>query len=69
LDTLPPPRGIHVAMSCHEMKPTGSIEELRVHTETDVDGVGRQADADTDRLAEEDVESAEERRRSAYRLT
>jgi hypothetical protein len=56
-------------MSCHEMKPTGSIEELRVHTETDVDGVGRQADADTDRLAEEDVESAEERRRSAYRLT
>ena len=48
---------------------TLSREELRVHTETDVDRVGTQADADTDRLAEEDPESAEERRRSAYRLT
>ena len=56
-------------MSCHEMKPTGSIEELRVHTETDVDGVGARADEDTERLSEEDVESAEDRRRSAYRLS
>lgn len=31
--------------------------------------VGTQADADTDRLTEEAPESAEERRRSAYRLT
>jgi hypothetical protein len=46
-----------------------SNEELRVHTETDVDGVGARADEDTERLAEADVESAEERRRSAYRLT
>jgi hypothetical protein len=45
------------------------IEELRVHTETDAERVGTQADADTERLAEEDSESAEERRRSAYRLT
>jgi hypothetical protein len=49
--------------------PVISKEELRVHTETDADGVGTQADADTERLAEEDIESAEERRRSAYRLT
>jgi len=48
---------------------TISREELRVHTETDVERVGTQADTDTDRLAEEDPESAEERRRSAYRLT
>jgi hypothetical protein len=45
------------------------IEELRVHTETDAERVGTQADADTERLAEEDSESAEERRRSDYRLT
>ena len=52
-----------------EMKTHLSNEELRIHTETDVDGVGARADEDTARLAEEDVESAEERRRSAYRLT
>ena len=46
-----------------------SREELRVHTETDMERVGTQADTDTDRLAEDDPESAEERRRSAYRLT
>ena len=46
-----------------------SKEELRVHTETDAERVGTRADADTERLAEEDPESAEERRRSAYRLT
>lgn len=46
-----------------------STEELRVHTETDVERVGTAADADTERLTEEDPESAEERRRSAYRLT
>ena len=46
-----------------------SKEELRVHTETDVERVGTRADADTERLAEEDPESVEERRRSAYRLT
>ena len=46
-----------------------SNEELRVHIETDVERVGTQADTDTDRLAEDDSESAEERRRSAYRLT
>jgi len=46
-----------------------SKEELRVHIETDVERVGTQADTDTDRLAEDDSESAEERRRSAYRLT
>jgi len=51
------------------MKPQRSTEELRVHTETDVDGVGARADEDTERLSEEDVESAEERRRSAYRLS
>ena len=51
------------------MKRQLSTEELRVHTETDVEGVGAGADADTARLAEDDVESAEERRRSAYRLT
>ena len=44
-------------------------EELRVHPETDVERVGTRADADSERLAEEDPESAEERRRSAYRLT
>ena len=37
--------------------------------ETDVERLGTRADADTERLAEEDVESAEERRRNAYRLT
>ena len=52
-----------------EMNSHLSTEELRVHTETDVEGVGARADADTERLAEDDVESAEERRRSAYRLT
>jgi hypothetical protein len=46
-----------------------STEELRVHTETDAERVGKQGDADTERYAEEDDESAEERRRSAYRLT
>jgi hypothetical protein len=46
-----------------------AIEELRIHTETDAERVGKQADADTERLADEDSESAEERRRSAYRLT
>jgi hypothetical protein len=46
-----------------------STEEPRVHTETDAERVGTRADADTERLAEEDCESAEERRRSAYRLT
>jgi hypothetical protein len=46
-----------------------STEELRVHCETDAEGVGTRADADTERLAEQDWESAEERRRSAYRLT
>ena len=46
-----------------------ATEELRVHGETDVERIGTRADADTERLAEEDVESAEERRRSAYRLT
>ncbi len=46
-----------------------STEELRVHAETDGERIGKQADADTERLAEEDFESAEERRRSAYRLT
>ena len=46
-----------------------STEELRVHGETDVERIGTRADADTERLAEEDWESAEERRRSAYRLT
>ena len=45
------------------------IEELRVHIETDAERVGTQADEDTERLVEEDAESAEERRRSAYRLT
>ena len=45
-----------------------AIEELRVHTETDAERVGTRADEDTERLAEEDAESAEERRRSAYRL-
>lgn len=49
--------------------PTRSPEELRVHGETDAEGLGVQADVDTERLAEDDVESAEERRRSAYRLT
>jgi hypothetical protein len=51
------------------MRTHGSTEELRVHTDVDVDGVGGRADVDTEHLAEEDVESAEERRRSAYRLT
>jgi hypothetical protein len=46
-----------------------SIEELRVHTETDAERVGTRADVNTERLTEEDPESAEERRRSAYRLT
>ncbi|MBM4443126.1 MAG: hypothetical protein FJ027_22165 [Candidatus Rokubacteria bacterium] len=46
-----------------------STDELRVHTETDAEGLGTRADEDTERLAEDDVESAEERRRSAYRLT
>ena len=46
-----------------------AIEELRVHTETDADRVGAVADEDTERLADENAESAEERRRSAYRLT
>jgi vacuolar-type H+-ATPase subunit E/Vma4 len=46
-----------------------ATEELRVHGQTDVERIGTRADADTERLAEEDVESAEERRRSAYRLT
>ena len=46
-----------------------AIEELRVHTETDAERVGTRADEDTERLAEEDTETAEERRRSAYRLT
>ena len=46
-----------------------AIEELRVHTETDAEGVGKRADEDTERLTEEECESAEERRRSAYRLT
>jgi hypothetical protein len=49
--------------------PTRPPDELRVHGETDAEGIGAQADADTERLAEDDVESAEERRRSAYRLT
>ena len=44
-------------------------EELRVHGETDVERIGTRADADTERLAEDESESAEERRRSAYRLT
>ena len=44
-------------------------EELRVHVETDAERVGTRADADTERLAEEEAESAEERRRGAYRLT
>jgi len=44
-------------------------EELRVHTETDVERIGTQADVDTERLAEETSETAEERRRNAYRLT
>ena len=44
-------------------------DELRVHTETDAERVGTRADEDTERLAEEECESAEERRRSAYRLT
>jgi hypothetical protein len=46
-----------------------STEELRVHCETDAEGLGTRADEDTERLAEQDWESAEERRRSAYRLT
>ena len=50
-------------------KPLLSTEELRVHGETDAEGIGARADADTDRLVEEDAESAEERRRSAYRLS
>ena len=54
----------------HEESHTAmAIEELRVHTETDVERVGKRADEDSERLAEEDCESAEERRRSAYRLT
>ena len=44
-------------------------EELRVHSETDVERMGARADADTERLAEEIQETAEERRRNAYRLT
>ena len=44
-------------------------EELRFHCETDAERLGTRADADTERLAEEDIESAEERRRNAYRLT
>ena len=44
-------------------------EELRVHSETDVERIGTRADVDTERLAEETAETAEERRRSAYRLT
>jgi len=51
------------------VKPFMATEELRVHSETDVERIGTQADVDTERLAEEDVESAEEWRRSAYRLT
>jgi len=51
------------------VKPLMATEELRVHSETDVERIGTQADVDTERLAEEDVESAEEWRRSAYRLT
>ena len=51
------------------VKPFMATEELRVHGETDVERIGTQADVDTERLAEEDVESAEEWRRSAYRLT
>jgi hypothetical protein len=58
-----------VLLALRSMKPQRSIEELRVHTETDVDGVGARADEDTERLPEENVESAEERRRSAYRLS
>jgi hypothetical protein len=46
-----------------------TTEELRVHCETDAERIGTRADADTERLAEEDFESAEERRRSAYRLS
>lgn len=49
--------------------PTLSSEELRIHTETDAEKIGTRADEDTARNAEEDPESAEERRRSAYRLT
>ena len=44
-------------------------EELRVHGETDVERIGTRADADTERLVEAAWESAEEKRRSAYRLT
>jgi hypothetical protein len=51
------------------MKLFMATEELRVHIETDVERIGARADADTERLAEEDFESAEERRRNAYRLT
>ena len=52
-----------------EEEPSMYTEELRVHAETDVERIGTRADADTERLAEEDFDSAEERRRSAYRLT
>jgi hypothetical protein len=58
-------RGGKIEGSKHRMP----IEELRVHTETDAERVGTRADADTERCAEEDCETAEERRRSAYRLT
>ena len=51
------------------VKPFMATQELRVHSETDVERIGALADADTERLAEEDLESAEEVRRSAYRLT
>jgi hypothetical protein len=45
------------------------IEDLRVHTESDAERVGTRADEDTERLSDEEPETAEERRRSAYRLT
>jgi hypothetical protein len=49
--------------------PKRSPEELRIHGETDAEQIGARGDADTERLADDDAESAEERRRSAYRLT
>ena len=45
------------------------VQGRTVRLETDAERVGTQADADTERLSDEETESAEERRRSAYRLT